>query len=113
MSVDGEKKVADSFLSRVREGMRTYGSPLLTLAILFVVAGNLAATSRVRSTMEQLLERGIVQQAPQDGATTWTDAHGLVHEVRTPRAQHEEDAAWSVRHRQIVAVMLEAFPVKQ
>lgn len=99
-------------LSSIRKGVKTYGSPIVAVAVLVIVAGNLAATARVRFSLDQLLAVGIVASKPQEAITEWTDERGLVHRITSARGPSDTDAILRARHDELVAAFLLSFPPK-
>lgn len=96
--------------SRISYSVRSYGSPVIAIAILVLLSGNLAATARMKSTLDDLLEHGLVEMAPQKAVADWVDEHGIGHRIETPRMQGEADKELAARHVATVEAFHAAFP---
>lgn len=97
-------------LSRISYYVRTYGSPVVAIAILALLSGNLAATARMKSTLDELLDHGLVEMAPQKAVADWVDKNGIGHRIETPRMQGETDKELTTRHVSTVEAFHAALP---
>lgn len=93
--------------------VKAYGSLLIGVGILAVVVGNLAATSRVRATLDKILEYGVVEPTPQLSVTEWVDRRGLIHRITTSRRLGESDIELELRHADAVETFIKTFKPRE
>lgn len=100
---------ADNRISRIWRKVRSVLSPVFTLALIVVLSNQVTAVSGLRATMDQILERGIVQSSPQEIVSEWRSLPGIQSRIHTPRNRGESDAAVATRHADAVRALSEAF----
>lgn len=109
MDEPAEKIQADSAVSRIWSRMRRMFPPAFALAVLAIVGAQLQATTSMRTKLDEILQRGIVQSSPQEAISEWKSLPGIRSRIVTPRNPRDSDADHAARHADAVRALTEAF----